>query len=103
MALRLSAATTEYVRIPVSAKENGSVVNPTTDAVQMAFVAADAAPGNTDWKTASWETDGSTYYARCLVGPSGDATPAVGSYHVWVKLTDNPEIPVRRAGRLVIF
>lgn len=105
--LRISALSLEYVRVRVQASEAGSAVNPTSDTVVMAFVAEGASPGASDWKTASWETDTTTtpdtYYARCLVGPSGTVALTAAIYDVWVKVTDSPEVPALRAGNLEVF
>lgn len=105
--LVISVLDLEYVRVPVSAKTAGADVNPTSDTVVMAFTAIPGVdPVGGDWKTSSWETDAtttpSTYYARCLIGPGGTIALAVGSYQVWVKVTDSPEVPVKRAGVLVV-
>lgn len=105
MLAEISAASVEYVRVPVSATASGAAVDPTADTVQMAFIATAAAPGVSDWKTASWETDATTtpdtYYARCLVGSA--VTLTAGTYTVWVKVTDSPETPVKRAGLLRVI
>jgi hypothetical protein len=98
MIATISAASTEYVKVAVFATKNGQVVNPTSDTVQMAFT--NAPPQTGDWKAASWETAAPSYFARCLVGPSGVIQLAPGTYDVWVKVTDIPEIPVKNAGRL---
>lgn len=105
MIAEISAASTEYVRVPVSARASGSVVNPTGDTVTMAFMSTAANPGDSDHKTASWETDATTtpdtYYARCLVGPAGVVTlTAATTYRVWVKVTDTPEVVLRPVGSL---
>ena len=72
----------------------------------MAFTAAGVDPVGGDYKTSSWETDATTtpntYLARCLVGPGGTVALAAGTYEVWVKITDSPEIPVLRSGTLVV-
>lgn len=100
--LEISTASLAYVLIPVRARVSGAAYNPTSDTVTIAFTEAAAAPVAGDWKTASWETDAttspSTYYARCLVGTGGAAVLAAGTYTAWVKITDNPEMPVIRAG-----
>ena len=105
-ALRISVQSTEYVNVPVSARVAGSAVNPTADVVAMALPYRGVAPVSGDWKTASWETDSTTtpatHYARLLVGPGGTAYQ-VGSFDVYVKVTDNPEIPVLLAGEVVFF
>lgn len=105
---RISAASLEFVRVKVAARESGVDVDPTLDTVSMAFISTGSAPGTADWKAASWETDASTdpdtYYARCLVGTGGSAVLAADTYAVWVKITDNPEVPQLKApGKLVVF
>lgn len=103
-----AALSTEYIRVPTTATDGSSAINPTSDTVQMAFVSAGSLPVSGDWKTASWETDSTTtpttYYARCLVGPSGGAiTLTADLYDVFVKIGDNPETVVRRFGAVAIF
>lgn len=102
--LTLSTLTREYVRVSVSATANGSPINPTTDVVAMAFVAPTVNPQSGDWQTASWDTNptNGVYTAQCLVGPGGTIALAAGTYTVWVRVTDNPEIPVRVAGGLLV-
>lgn len=105
MVAEIASSSVEYVRVPVSASAAGVAVDPTADTVQMAFLATASAPVSGDWKTASWETDASTnpdtYYARCLVGSA--VTLTAGTYTVWVKVTDSPETPVKRAGLLRVI
>jgi len=102
----VSSLSLEYVRVAVSATANGSVVNVSADIVTMAFPVTGVAPVIGDWKSSSWETDAThtpaTYYARCLVGPAGTVVLTAGTYDVWVKVTDNPEIPARKAGELFV-
>lgn len=104
--LTISTASLEYVRVPVGAVTAGAPVNPTGDTVAMAFLAGVGPPAGGDWKTASWDTDASTYpptyHAQCLVGPAGTVTLTAGVYSVWVKVTDSPESPVKRAGQIKI-
>jgi hypothetical protein len=50
----------------------------------------------------NWVTEGGIYYAQALVGPGSSSILAVGFYDVYVKVTDNPEVPVIRAGLLEI-
>ncbi len=105
MPYSLSSLSLEYVRLPVSAKDSGAMVNPTGDAVAMAFMAS-GSPAGGDWKTASWETDATTtpptYYARCLVGPSPGNPLAPGTYMIWLRITDAPEIPARPVAPLIV-
>lgn len=105
--LIISHLSTEYVNIPVSVTKGGQPYNPTGDNVQFAFMPTPTQiPGNTDWVAGVWETDTSNfiypYLAQCLVGPSGTITLGTGTYVVYVKITDSPEIPVLVGGQLVI-
>lgn len=103
--ITMSVLSTQYVQIPVDTTFNGTQYDPTADVVQMAFMLTPPGlnPGNSDWKTASWVSPGSGLYAiRCLVGPGGSNPLSVGNYNVWVKVTDNPEVPVQVAGILAI-
>src|SRR6266496_3261374 len=88
----IPAASLEYVKVPITATVNGSAVNPETDDVAFSFVAPGTAPSS--WTTGSWETIGTTYNARILVGPGGSVTLSKGLYEVFVRVTDNPESPV---------
>jgi hypothetical protein len=105
--LTISAASKQYVRVVVAAKVAGQSIDPTGDAVAMAFLSNSAAPASGDWKTASWDAADTTsavpvYRARCLVGPGGDTTLTPGIWTVWVKVTDNPEVPVLSCGPLKV-
>lgn len=100
---------TEYFEVPVEFKVNGAVINPTTtDPVQMAFMPRNVDPGSSDWVNGSWEVDTSqptpVYWARALVGPgAGGKNLAKGVYAVWLKVTDNPEIPVKIVALLEVL
>jgi hypothetical protein len=103
----MSRLSTQYVFIPVQATKSGTPYNPTGDSVQFAFMAqATQVPGLTDWVAASWDTNTTSvlypYSAKCLVGPSGTVTLGLGSYYMYLKITDNPEIPVLLGGILQI-
>jgi hypothetical protein len=92
------------VQEPVAAFVAGVAIDPTSDVVAMAFTAVGAKPGSGDWHTGSWDTaPAGTYLAQCLVGPgSGGVTLSVGIYDMWVRVTDNPTIPVTQFGQLQI-
>lgn len=97
------ASSLQYVPVVVTALGG----NPTTDVVAIAFTAPGADPQTTDWKTASWNTGVNPgvnqYLAQCLVGPGGTVQLTVGTYAIWVRVTDNPEIPALPAGTLQIY
>ncbi len=97
------ASSLQYINAVVTALDR----NPTTDVVQMAFTTQGGRPQSSDWKAASWDTAASVginnYLARCLVGPGGTVTLTTGQYAIWVKVTDNPEVPELPAGQLAIY
>jgi hypothetical protein len=105
--ISMSRLSTQYVFIPVQATKSGAAYNPTSDSVQFAFMPqATQVPGLSDWVAASWDTNTSSvlfpYSAKCLVGPSGVINPGLGTYYMYLKITDNPEIPVLLGGILEI-
>lgn len=103
--LTLSSLATEYVQVPVAVTIAGAPYNPTGDAVFMQFVPASGnqEPSGT-WNSGNWVTTAqNTYIAQCLVGPAnGGVSLTPGAYVVWVKIVDNPEVPVQPAGTLAI-
>lgn len=107
MSMEISTTSLEYVRVQVDAIKNGAVYDPTTDVVAFAFL--DRGKGNdlsgASWLVGSWETSpAGTHYARCLIGPGGGvATLAAGAYSVWVKISDSPEIPIKKSGALTVY
>ena len=103
----MSQLSTQYVFIPVSATKSGVAYNPTGDVVQFAFMpTATQVPQVSDWVAGSWDTDSSSilfpYSAKCLVGPSGTTNPGIGTFVMYLKVTDSPEIPVLIVGQLQI-
>jgi hypothetical protein len=64
-----------------------------------------SSPGSGDWILASWVTDISgSYWAAALVGPANGGTVlTVGSYQLFVQVTDNPAVPVLPGPLLSIF
>jgi hypothetical protein len=103
----MSHLATQYVLVPVAAAKSGVPYNPTGDTVQFAFMpTATKVPGSSDWQTGSWDTDTANviypYTAKCLVGPAGTITLGIGTYIIYVKIQDSPEIPVLIGGQLQI-
>ena len=100
--IRQSVLSTEDVQVDVEA--DGGSYDPTADAVAFAFMVA-GDPGSGDWHAGGWGTplEPGVYPAQCLVGPGAGGVPlALNTYAIWVRIVDNPEIPVRKAGLLVI-
>jgi hypothetical protein len=106
MADPISVLSKEYRRWPVALTVDGAVIDPTTDPVSLAFMATAETPETSDFVAATWETVAFTppkYYARLLIGPSGDVVLAPGTYRVWLKVTDNPEVPVLPIDTLAVL
>jgi hypothetical protein len=102
--LTMSSLSTVYVQIPVRAYIDGQVYNPTGDVVSLAFTTGWTNPSSGDWHTGSWSLGeyGETYLAQLLVGPSGGLSLAVGTYSIWLRVQDNPEVPIMQPGMLTI-
>ena len=101
--MRMSSLSTEYLRYKVTATVAGQDINPTGDTVQFTFTQSNTPPSS-GWATGSWETypDGN-YVAKILIGPAGSQDLAAGSWIPWIKITDNPEIPVRQLPAITIL
>lgn len=93
----VSSASKQYIQIPVALNTGG---NPTGDVVSMAFPAVGGEP--TTFYTGTWVTLNGIYLASVLVGPGTSAVLPVGYYDVYVKVADNPEIPVIFSGLLEV-
>lgn len=103
----MSQLATMYVFVPVQATKSGVSYNPTGDPVVFAFMPqATQVPQVSDWVAGGWDTDTTSalypYSAKCLVGPAGTVTLGVGTYVMYLKISDNPETPVLIAGYLQI-
>lgn len=104
----ISHLSLQYIGVPVKAvTPAGAAYNPTADPVQMAFMpTATQVPQTSDWQVATWAAmTGNLLYpyaAYCLVGPGGTINPGIGTYVVYLRITDNPEVPVLIAGQLQI-
>lgn len=97
----LPALSTIYLRAKVTAvDEAGSNISIANDAVDFAFMLDGKTPAVGDWKTGSW---GAPNVARILIGPGAGAATALtagNQYQVWVRVTDNPEVPVLQVDTL---
>lgn len=103
-----SRASTQFWRVRVKGTSQGAAVDPTGDAVYIAIVALGVTPAASDFKAATWSTEPDGYYALLLVGPGAGAAISFASaaagtqVAVWVKVTDDPEVPVLLAGTVTL-
>lgn len=88
-------ASVEYLSVEVEGDVDLDMV------VELAVTPLSEQPEAGDWVSASWTGDlAPTRIAR--VDPDDVDGLAPATYRVWVRLTDNPEVPVVEAGRLKI-
>jgi hypothetical protein len=101
-----SVLSTQYVQVPVTAFGTAGTYNPTGDVVTFAFTPAGyPVTEPAAWLTGSWATyPGPAYYAQCLVGPGAGAATAltIGTWQLWLHITDSPEVPVFQPSLLTI-
>jgi hypothetical protein len=99
-----SVLSLQYVQVPVTAFGTAGTYNPTDDSVQFSFTPANYPVTEPSvWITGSWATfPGPAYYAQCLVGPGGATALTIGTYQLWLKITDSPEVPVLQPTLLTI-
>lgn len=100
--MSFNTLTLEFVRVSVDVKQNGVSVTPTGWDVSFAFMPRGVLPGISDWVEGDWETDGSEYIARCMVGPGGAIEVEIGRYVIWVFIDGPVEKPVRPVGTLTV-
>jgi hypothetical protein len=98
---------TEPIEFQIGARYLGVAYDPTSDPVAVAILPSGSPqpdPETGPWHTAEWETDpGNQYWASVQVGPlNGGITLYPGTYDCYVKVTDNPAVPVKLGAYLVI-
>jgi len=99
----ISVLSTEYDRWAISAASD-----PRADVVELAYLTPGTEPTESDWHTASWEAstlvvDGVTCYVVALLLGYGGLELEVGEWSVWVRVTDDPTIPVKPLGTIVVY
>lgn len=103
-AISQSVLSTQMIQVQVTVW-SPSAYDPTSDTVQFAFTTL-GYPGTepSAWVTGSWVTfPGPAYWAQCLVGPANGGTAlSIGTWQVWLKITDSPEVPVFQPALLTI-
>jgi hypothetical protein len=98
-AIRIPLSSTEYLKVWITAD-----VTLSAQTVYMAVIPARGRPTAPDWKPADWTgSPGTTRAAMLFVGAESDNVIAIGDWDVWVKVSDNPEIPTDPAGRLTVY
>lgn len=104
--LSQSVLSTQPIQVQITIKSPDGY-DPTADAVEFAFTPETyptTQPADADWVAGSWQTyPGPTYWVQTLVGPAnGGKALTLGSWQVWVKITDDPAEPVLQPALLTI-
>jgi hypothetical protein len=101
-------STLDYL-VPVNATQSGAAYNPSADPVAFVFAAtATYVPQSGDWISGGWDANPSSalypYNAKVLVGAgaSGAAILGISTCIVYMRVTDNPEIPVVIVGQFQV-
>jgi len=81
--------------------------DPSTDVVQFQLVNGGLPirkrPDDDGWVNGYWITrESGTILAAISVGPGGSLTPAPGRWAIWVRVVDNPSVPVAAVDQLII-
>jgi hypothetical protein len=98
--LTQSALSTQYQQTLISVTSASGDYDPTSDTVSWAFTNAAGypqfPPGDDGWTAGSWVTyPGDQWWAQILIGPaSGGLALATGLWQAYLKITDDPEVPV---------
>jgi hypothetical protein len=95
--LTQSSLSTQYVQTLITVTSESGDYDPTSDTIAWAFTNASAFPaaGPSAWTDGEWVTyPGDQWWGQILVGPTGAVTLATGTWQSWVRITDDPEVPV---------
>lgn len=100
--LTISRLTREFVYSDVTTPNDL-----TSATVEFAFKAAGDIPDELDWDEGELLQEGTEWVARILVGDGGTVTLESPSdypfdWQTWLRITDNPERPVRRPGIVTV-
>jgi hypothetical protein len=108
--LRWSSLSTDDVMTQITPRVGVDVNKSITqDVVQFAFITGGLPPrrdpGATDWLNGRWVVlDNGLTLAAILVGPSGGViTLTKGKWACWVRVVDNPTVPVTAFDTLTLY
>lgn len=101
MAVQIPAVSKEYLHGTITAS-----VDLDEQTIEVAALSkGTAAPDDdTTWIAATWTGDaGKSRVWELLIGPGTSMALQPGSYVVWARVTDTPEVPVRKHDTLTII
>ncbi|MEU0940112.1 hypothetical protein [Embleya sp. NPDC005971] len=89
----------EELQVP-DIRANGSLVQAGSVTAEIALgPLGSPRPASPVWAAADWPAAG---VAQVLIGPGQAIDPERGEYVVYLRLTDPPQIPILRSGRLSV-
>ena len=94
--LSQSVLSPQYVQVPVTAFGTAGTYNPTGDTVQFSFTPASYPVTEPSvWVTGSWVNvpRAGVLGAVPRRARNGGTALSIGTYQVWLKITDSPEVP----------
>jgi hypothetical protein len=98
---KMSSLTRDTYAVRVNATNyDGTSADVSADPVKLAFMPKGQKPAVTDWHTGSWLAAG---VAGLLIGAGTSVVLAIGSYDVWIDVTDTTEEPKEPVDVLIIF
>jgi len=96
--LTQSVLSTQYQQTLIAVTSVSGDYNPTSDTVSWAFANANAYPAAapSEWTAGEWVTyPGGQWWAQVLVGPAnGGLVLGTGTWQAYLRITDDPEVPV---------
>lgn len=103
MTVEISSLSKQYVTVPVTYTDDV-----TASDVEFAFTQG-TEPVEADWADGSWEGAATAISAseyrqvsRALVGPGTDFVLTDGWWFVWLRISASPEVPVLKAGSILV-
>lgn len=103
---RVASTSVEFLRAWVDSASNGEDgATLSSQAVAFTFTTKVGSPSeDATWRGATWiGSPGTARAATILIGPGTSNVIAKGSYNVYARVTDTPEIPVVLVGRLTVY
>lgn len=98
--MQLAETSTQYYSTAITPSP-GVAYDPTADAVSFCFLTDPSLTPQTGqtWTAGRWQPGGGprTFVAECLIGPANSGLVlAAGDWYPWMKVGDNPEVPIVR-------
>ncbi len=100
MAMTMDRLSREYVWVQIVTTDDLTAAT-----LEIAFTGANLRPDETGWTAAALVDDGKKWARLLISGPGAGGTVelAAGDWQCWLRITGNPERPVRRPGVVTVL